>query len=91
MKMTKTRLWRVDVINKVGTQAPYLMVETQSYLKYEAETEAIKLAKERTRLSDFSKTWNFIPSCTDKMLYNGKWLTREEVEYKRDCLKGNKG
>lgn len=60
--MLKKRLWRVDVIHEMDCQAPSFWVETKTNVnktREEAENEALKIAKEKTRLSDFPKSWNF--------------------------------
>jgi hypothetical protein len=58
--MFKKRLWRVDIIHSMGYQAPSFFVETatlSSSTREVAEKEAIKIAKEKTRLSSFPKSW----------------------------------
>jgi len=56
------RLWRVDITSKAGYQAPSFFIETSarsSWTREKAELEAIKLAKEKSGLGRFPKTWNF--------------------------------
>ena len=83
--MTKSRLWRVDITHKMGYHAPYLMVETTEYLKYKAESQALKFAKESSRLSDF-KCYIFTAICTDKKLRNGKWYTQAQIDKHNEKL-----
>lgn len=71
--MSKNRLWRVNISHIRGYYAPYLLVETTSYKRYEAEVEALQIAKTRSRLSDL-KEWNFEAVCLEKKLINGKWV-----------------
>jgi len=78
---SKNRLWRVDIISKAGYQAPYFIVETSAYLKYKAESEAISIAKERSRLSDFGNDWTFTAVCLEKKKdYSGKWYVPDTIE-----------
>jgi hypothetical protein len=77
--MSKSRLWRVDISHIRGYQAPHIMVETSAYLRYDAEVEALQLAKGRTELSKFD-CWNFTATKVDRKLFNGKWLTPQEFE-----------
>lgn len=49
----KRLLWRVDWYHRAGYQAPYQFVEAKT------KKEAIKLAKEASRLGDFPKIWSF--------------------------------
>lgn len=77
--MTKRRLWRVDITHIAGYQAPSLFIETTEKLKYKAETDAINIAKEQTRLASF-ESWTFTAYCTGKKLRNGKWLTDAEIK-----------
>ena len=46
-------LWRVVPIHRSGYSAPHYWVEAKT------KKEAIKLAKEKSRLSDFPKSWSF--------------------------------
>jgi len=71
--MSKHRLWRVDISHIRGYHAPYLLVETTSYFRYDAAVEAIKEAKTRSRLGDFDN-WNFEATCLEKKLINNKWV-----------------
>ena len=60
--MNKQRLWRVDITHVRGYQAPSFYVETStksSKPREEAELEAIKIAKEKSGLSRFPKSWTF--------------------------------
>lgn len=62
--MSKTRLWRVDILHTSGYHAPSLYVETataESKTRETAEQEAIKMAKEKSGLGRFQDTWLFIP------------------------------
>jgi hypothetical protein len=77
--MTKRRLWRVDITHQMGYQAPSLLIETEEFLKYKAEKEAIKLAKSMTRLSDFD-CWKLTAICTEKRIRNGKWYTQAQID-----------
>lgn len=77
--MSKHRLWRVDISNDGLYQAPYLLVETTSYLRYKAEVEAVKEAKTRTRLSVFDN-WKFQATCLEKKLVNNKWVINTNLE-----------
>jgi len=55
MKMREHRwLWRVNWVHLNGYQAPTRMVEAKT------RKEAMKLAKESSRLADFPKSWRFI-------------------------------
>lgn len=60
--MMKKRLWRVVTTHRCGYQAPSFWVET-STLKTKprevAEIEAIKIAKEKSGLGRFPKSWTF--------------------------------
>jgi len=77
--MEKNRLWRVDITHIRGYQAPSLYVETTTHERPKAEIEALSLAKEKTRLSDFSE-WTIEVVPTGRKLWNGKWLTLWEIE-----------
>ena len=64
---TKIRLWRVDWVHTSGYRAPHYWVEAKIGRDEKGREEmkksrrnAIKVAKEKSRLSDFPKTW----SCT---------------------------
>lgn len=73
----KNRLWKVRLIHKLGYEAPHFFVETESKNReryHEAEIEAIKEAKKRTRLADFPNTWEIRVEKVDKILKNGKWV-----------------
>lgn len=77
--MNKTRLWRVDLTHRMlGYQAPSFWVETETHgnkTREEAEQEAIKLAKERTSLSRFPKTWRIrVEHMENYFQLNGKWV-----------------
>jgi len=83
--MEKQRLWRVDITHIRGYQAPTLYVETstpESQKSEKAELEAIKLVKEKTRLSNFPE-WEIKVTPTGRKLWNGKWLTLWEIEEKK--------
>jgi len=80
--MEKNRLWRVDITHIRGYQAPTLYVETSTPEGTKAEKvelEALKLAKEKTRLSDFSE-WEIKVVPTGRKQWNGKWLSLWEIE-----------
>jgi len=57
------RLWRVDWVHTSGIRAPHYWVEAKVGRKLgridekESRRNAIKVAKEKSRLSDFPKTW----------------------------------
>lgn len=60
--MKKTRLWRVVITHVSGYQAPSFKVETSTFWKKPreiAEMEAIKVAKEKSGLGRFPKSWTF--------------------------------
>ena len=77
--MSKHRLWRVDISHIRGYHAPYLLVETTSYKRYEAEVEAIKLAKTKSRLSDCNE-WTFDAVCLEKKFINNKWVPNKNLD-----------
>ena len=80
--MEKQRLWRVDITHIRGYQAPTLYVETstpEGKQPEKVEAEALKLAKEKTRLSDFPE-WEIKVVPTGRKIWNGKWLTLWEIE-----------
>lgn len=83
--MQKHRQWRVDITHKMGYHAPYLMVETNEYLRYKAETQALKIARELSRLSDF-KGWTFTAICTERKLINGKWYSQAQIDKHNEKL-----
>lgn len=62
-----------------GGSNPSLYVETTTHERPKAEIEALSLAKEKTRLSDFSE-WTIEVVPTGRKLWNGKWLTLWEIE-----------
>lgn len=47
------QFWRIDPIHRSGYSAPHYWVEAKT------KKEAIKLAKEHSRLADFPKVWSF--------------------------------
>lgn len=59
----QVRLWRVDWIHRSGIRAPHYWVEAKAVYKrgqYDEKSSrknAVKAAKERSRLGDFPKTW----------------------------------
>jgi len=57
----KTRHWRVDVIHVNGYHAPSTYVTTDESRLWKAEAQAVRLAKESSRLADFPNKWGFIP------------------------------
>lgn len=74
--MEKNRLWRVDITHVRGYQAPSFYVETstpEGQKAEKAELEAIKSAKEKTRLSGFPE-WTIEVIPTGRKLVNGKWV-----------------
>jgi len=74
----KQRLWRVEVTNSFGLQAPSFWVETSTpgnKSREEAEQEAIQLAKEYTALSRYPKVWRITVYHLEGMFQlNGKWV-----------------
>lgn len=71
------RLWKVRSIHKLGYEAPHFFVETESKNReryHEAEIEALKEAKKRTRLADFPESWEIKVEKVNKVLKNGKWV-----------------
>lgn len=80
-----SRLWKVRSIHRLGYEAPHFFVETESKPReryFEAEIEAIKEAKKRTRLADFPNSWEIRVEKVNKVLYNGKWHDSKWVEAK---------
>lgn len=69
----------------MGYQAPYLMVETTEHLKYKAEMQALELAKQSSRLSEFD-CYTFTATCTGKKLRNGKWWTQAQIDEHNEKL-----
>jgi hypothetical protein len=67
--MAKTRKWRVEPIHKFGYAAPQLFVETNDDRLHKAEAEALKLAKQKSRLSDFN-SWSF----TAYVIRDEEWI-----------------
>ena len=53
---TQLRIWRVVPTSKTGLQAPSFFVETTEFVLEKANATALKVAKTKTRLSDF-KDW----------------------------------
>lgn len=51
---TQIRIWRVCPTNQIGTVAPTFFVETTEMERSKAEAKALQLAKQKTRLSNFS-------------------------------------
>lgn len=80
--MEKNRLWRVDITHIRGYQAPSFYIETsmpEGTKPEKVELEALKLAKEKTRLSDFPH-WEIGVVPTGRKKWDGKWLTLFEIE-----------
>ena len=75
--MSKSRLWRVVITLVSGYQAPSFYLETEtpdSKIREIAEEEAIKLAKEKSGLGRFPKTWNFsVVHLEDRFQIDGRW------------------
>ena len=61
----KLRIWRVVPTSKTGVQAPSYFVETTEYVREKAEKVAIKMAKEKSALSNYD-SWNFRVSKIEK-------------------------
>lgn len=80
--MQKLRLWRVDISSQTGCQAPSLYVESTSVAKHnneQASLVAIKLAKEKSGLSRFPKSWNFTAvHMADHFQLDGRWARRSD-------------
>ena len=55
---TQIRIWRVTPVQN-GSQAPTYFVETTKKDRSKAEATALKLARAKTRLSNFSN-WNLV-------------------------------
>lgn len=76
--MNKIRLWRVDVTNTLGYQAPSFYVESSSSEKHtreKAEVDAIRLAKEKTALSRYPKTWKITVTHMEHLFQiDGRWV-----------------
>lgn len=63
-KNSQIRLWRVDWIHRSGYRAPFYWVEAKTGRNKQGKVDeketrknAIKVAKQRSRLGDFPKTW----------------------------------
>jgi hypothetical protein len=77
----KFRLWRIELTHQMGYQAPSFRVETSSKLRMNAEVEAIRLAREKTRLGDFPNSWKITVYYLDQYIMIGnKWVLRKEFE-----------
>lgn len=76
--MFKARLWRVDVTNSLGYQAPSFWIETETKVnesREKAEQVALQVAKEKTGLSRFSKTWKInVTHLENYFQVDGKWV-----------------
>lgn len=74
----KQRLWRVEVSNSFGLQAPSFWVETSTpgtKPREVAEQEALQMAKEKTGLSRFPKIWSIRVEHLENMFQiDGKWV-----------------
>jgi len=51
--ITRTRFWRVEWIHRNGYRAPHSFVEAKN------KKEAVKIAQDNSRFTDFPKTWSF--------------------------------
>ena len=56
---SKSRFWKVEWTHKRGYCAPLYYVETVEKDLEKAKKAAIKMAKERSRLTDFLNVWYF--------------------------------
>lgn len=76
----KQRLWRVEVSNSFGLQAPSFWVETSTpgtQTREVAEQEALQMAKEHTALSRFPEIWYFRVEHLENMFQiDGRWVQR---------------
>lgn len=79
--MRKLRIWRVETTHNTGYTAPPQFIETEGDRLWQAETEAIKIAKSRSRLSDFPQ-WTFSAILQDRIRLNGKWYTPTDYNLK---------
>ncbi len=74
----KERLWRVRLVHKMDYEAPSFWVETFSPInttREGAEVEALRLAKEKTRLADFPKSWTIIVTHLENYKFiDGRWV-----------------
>ena len=82
--MSKSRLWRVDTTHTSGYHAPSFYVETvtpDSKSREKAEEEAIKLAKEKTGLSRFPKSWIIsVTHLENKIEIDGRWVRQGDYK-----------
>lgn len=82
--MNKVRLWRVDVTNRLGYQAPSFWVETsthESQTREKTEVVAIRLAKEGTALSRFPKTWKItVTHLENYFQLNERWVRQGDYK-----------
>lgn len=53
------RIWRVVPTSKTGVQAPTFFVETTEKGREKANLEAMKIARAKSKLGDYSN-WDFI-------------------------------
>lgn len=76
--MNKVRLWRVDVTNRLGYQAPSFWVETETHssqTREKAEQAAMQIAKGRTGLSRFPKEWKIeVNHMENYFQIEGRWV-----------------
>ncbi len=54
----RRRLWRAQFVHRDGYTAPRFYVETLLPDYEKAKVEAIKAAKDQSRLGDFPKSWS---------------------------------
>lgn len=62
------QLWRVEIVNRKGYEAPSVLVEAK---KKDVHTEIKKL---NLRLLDFPESWSYRVINLHKTLKNGKWI-----------------
>lgn len=79
--MNKARLWRVDVTNTLGYQAPSFYVESSNpgtQTREKAEVDAIKLAKGITALSRYPESWKVTVTHLENMFQlDGRWVQQK--------------
>lgn len=76
--MNKARLWRVDVTSIWGYQAPSFFLETETngnQTREKAEQMALQLAKDKTALSRYPKSWRItVEHMENYFQLNGRWV-----------------
>ena len=76
--MNKARLWRVDVTNRLGYQAPSFWIETdtrESLIREKVEHLALQIAKGKTALSRFPKDWRItVEHMENYFQLDGRWV-----------------